>query len=354
MNNIIKVKNLRKVYRVPKKQNWIKSMFWPNYDKLCAVNDISFEINKGESVALLGPNGAGKTTTLKMLTGLMLPTSGEIKIMGFVPFERNFKFLHKIALVMGNKSGLSWDLSANQSFSLLKTIYGLTDRESDSSISNLADIMEVNDCLDRPIRKLSLGQRLKMELIAAIIHSPDILFLDEPTIGLDVVAKKNIRDFLKKVNKEQDSTIILTSHDMDDIENVCERVIVINHGAIMFDGSIEKLLNNYRDKKYITFIFKEPILEKKLKSYGKIIDRKILSYKFEIPAGDQSKVIAQITEKFPVDDIDITHVPLDEIMTDMFKTSPATGGTAAAGRTAAESSTTTSKSPTATFKPAAT
>ena len=319
MNKIIKVKNLKKIYKVQKKQNWLRSMFWPGFDNLCAVNDISFDINKGESVALLGPNGAGKTTTLKMLTGLMPPTSGDITIMGFIPFERNYKFLHKIALVMGNKNGLSWDLSANQSFLLLKTIYGLTDKESDNSISNLAEIMEVADCLDRPIRKLSLGQRLKMELIAAIIHSPEILFLDEPTIGLDVVAKKNIRDFLKKVNREQNSTIILTSHDMDDIEDVCERVIVINHGAIIFDGSIEKLLNNYRDKKYITFIFKEPVSEDSLKSYGKIIDKKTLSYKFEIPAADQSKLITRITENFSVDDIDITHVPLDEIMTDMFK-----------------------------------
>jgi ABC-2 type transport system ATP-binding protein len=318
METIIKVKNLSKIYKVPIKQGWAKAMFWPKYDKLRAVNDISFEIKKGESVALLGPNGAGKTTTLKMMTGLMLPTDGEIKIMGFTPFDRDFKFLHKIALVMGNKNGLSWDLSANQSFDLLKTIYGLTEKVSADSINNLAEILDVTNCLDRPIRKLSLGQRLKMELIAAIIHNPEILFLDEPTIGLDVVAKKNIRDFLKKLNKEQGSTIILTSHDMDDIENVCKRVIIINHGTIIFDDSIEKLLNNYRDKKYITFIFKEPVNEKMLGKYGKIIDSKVLSFKFEIPATDQTKLITEITEKFPVDDIDITHVPLDEIMTSMF------------------------------------
>ena len=318
MNKIIKVENLKKIYKVPVKQSWVKSMFWPSYDELCAVNNISFEIEKGESVALLGPNGAGKTTTLKMLTGLMHPTDGKIDIMGFVPFERDFKFLHKIALVMGNKNGLSWDLSANQSFSLLKTIYELDDKLNDS-VYKLAEILEVTNCLDRPIRKLSLGQRLKMELIAAIIHNPEILFLDEPTIGLDVVAKKNIRDFLKKINKEQEATIILTSHDMDDIEDVCRRVIIINHGTIIFDGSIEKLLNRYRDKKYITFVFKEPISGNKLEKFGKIIDKKILSYKFEIPSEDQSKLIAQITENFPVDDIDITHVPLDEIMTDMFK-----------------------------------
>ena len=200
-------------------------MFWPGFDNVAAVNEISLSIERGESVALLGPNGAGKTTTLKMLTGLMVPTSGKIDILGFSPFDRDFEFLHKIALVMGNKSGLSWDLSANQSFSLLKTIYNLSEEAVRISIGELSEILEVDKYLDRPVRKLSLGQRLKLELIAAMIHRPEILFLDEPTIGLDVVAKKNIRDFLKKTNKENSSTIILTSHDMDDIENVCERVI---------------------------------------------------------------------------------------------------------------------------------
>lgn len=317
MSKIITVKKLSKVYKINQKQNWFKSMFWPKYENLVAVNDVGFEINRGESVAFLGPNGAGKTTTLKMLTGLMMPTSGDINILGFTPFDRKYEFLHKIALVMGNKNGLSWDLSANQSFSLLKTIYGLGD--DNKSINELSEILEVSNCMDRQIRKLSLGQRLKMELIAAIMHKPEILFLDEPTIGLDVVAKKNIRDFLKKINKKQKTTILLTSHDMDDIENVCDRVIIINQGVKIFDGSIEKLLSKYRDKKYITFIFKEVVNHDKLAKLGKIIDKKILSYKFEVPAKDQSNLIAQITEQFPVDDIDITHVPLDEIMRDMFK-----------------------------------
>jgi len=319
MENIIKVENLTKIYKIPKKQNMWRSMFWPKYEKLVAVNNINFAINRGESVALLGPNGAGKTTTLKMLTGLMLPTEGSIDILGYTPFDRNFEFLHKIALVMGNKNGLSWDLSANQSFALLKTIYELSDDRIKHSVNSLAEILDVTNCLDRPIRKLSLGQRLKMELIAAIIHNPDILFLDEPTIGLDVVAKKNIRDFLKKLNTKNESTIILTSHDMDDIENVSDRVIIINYGKIIFDDSIEKLLSNYRDKKYITFIFKEPVREAELKDFGKIIDKKTLLCKFEIPAKEQTKLITKITEKFNVDDIDITHVPLDEIMTDMYK-----------------------------------
>ena len=319
MREMIEITNLKKIYKVPKRESWFRSMFWPSFNNIVAVDDISFKIRRGESVALLGPNGAGKTTTLKMLTGLMMPTSGNIEITGYVPFERDFKFLRKIALVMGNKSGLSWDLSANQSFSLLKTIYQLSDDQANKSINNLAEILEVENYLDRPIRKLSLGQRLKMELIAAMIHRPEILFLDEPTIGLDVVAKKNIRDFLKKINKTDEATIILTSHDMGDIENVCDRVLVINHGNMVYDGAIEKLLNKYRDKKYVTFIFKDVVDQKLLEKYGKIIDKKTLSYKFEVPAKNQSKIIAQITESFEVDDIDITHVPLDEIMTGMFK-----------------------------------
>lgn len=319
MKKIIIVENLKKVYKINKKQSLFRNMFWPKYEDLVAVNNINFGVDEGEKVALLGPNGAGKTTTLKMLTGLMKPTDGEIKVLGFNPFKRDFSFLHKIALVMGNKNGLSWDLTADQNFILLKNIYGLTDKEGNENINELAEILEITNCLDRQVRKLSLGQRLKMELIAAIMHKPEILFLDEPTIGLDVVAKRNIRDFLKKNNKTKNSTIMLTSHDMDDIENICDRVIIINVGSIIFDGSIESLMNKYRDKKYINFIFKEHISENMFDGMGKIIDKKLLSYKFEVPAAEQTKLIAQISDKFPVDDIDITHVPLDEIMADMFK-----------------------------------
>jgi len=241
MKNIIKVKKLTKAYQIPIKQGVLKSIFFSNNRELIAVDKIDFKVKQGESVALLGPNGAGKTTTLKMLTGLLYPTSGEIEVLGFTPTDRKREFLRQIALVMGNKSGLSWDLSAMQSFNLFKTIYQIPENILKNRLDEMTELLDIKDQLDTPIRKLSLGQRLKMELIGAILHRPKLLFLDEPTIGLDVVSKRKIRGFLRHLHKEEQTTIILTSHEMADIESVCDRAIIINHGQIVFDNTLEKL-----------------------------------------------------------------------------------------------------------------
>jgi len=318
MEKIIEVKNLSKKFKVPVKQGFVRSIFIPKNKEIVAVDNISFTVERGEAVAFLGPNGAGKTTTLKMLTGLLYPTSGSVKVLETIPVERKYTFLRKIALVMGNKSGLSWDLSARQSFDLFESIYDLDHQEAMKTVGYLAEILEVSKSLDLPIRKLSLGQRLKMELIGAILHSPEIVFLDEPTLGLDVVAKRNIREFLRKTNKEKGTTIILTSHDMADIEKVCNRVIVINHGKIMFDDAIGKLTGRYRGRKYLTLIFTEEVAQEEVEKYGKVIDKKPLTYTIEVAGDEQAKVIAAVSENLPIDDIDITHVPLDEIMADMF------------------------------------
>jgi len=319
MEKVIEVKNISKIYKVPVKQNFVKSIFIPKNKEITAVNDISFTVEKGESVAFLGPNGAGKTTTLKMLTGLLYPSSGNVKVLGEIPVDRKYVFLKKIALVMGNKNGLSWDLSARQSFELFESIYDLKHEDAEKKIIELSKILDVEKHLDTPIRKLSLGQRLKMELIGALIHNPEIIFLDEPTLGLDVIAKRNIREFLRNANKEFKTTIILTSHDMTDIEKVCDRVIVINNGKIIFDDSIGKLTSKYRDRKYLTLVFKEEIPSHKIEKYGRIIDKKPLTYTLEVAGNNQAKVIAAVSEDLPIDDIDITHVPLDEIMADMFQ-----------------------------------
>ncbi len=319
MEKIIEVKNLTKKFKVPVKQGFVKSIFIPKNKEVVAVDNITFVVERGEAVAFLGPNGAGKTTTLKMLTGLLYPSEGQIKVMGFEPVKRNFGFLKKIALVMGNKSGLSWDLSARQSFDLFESIYGLKHETAVKTVEDLAELLEVTKSLDMPIRKLSLGQRLKMELIGAIMHKPEVVFLDEPTLGLDVVAKRNIREFLRNTNKDNGTTIILTSHDMADIEKVCDRVIVINKGKIIFDDAIGKLTGRYRDRKYLTLVFKEEVDEEEVAKYGKIVDKKPLTFTIEVAGEDQAKVIAAVGEKLPIEDIDITHVPLDEIMADMFK-----------------------------------
>ncbi len=319
MEKIIEVKNLTKIYEVPIKQSFWKSIFWTKNKPLVAVDKISFEIKEGESVALLGPNGAGKTTTLKMLSGLLYPSSGEVKVLGFIPTERDRKFLKQIALVMGNKNSLSWDLSSRQSFELFKTIYEVTEEDFKKRLKELTELLDATEFLDTPVRKLSLGQRLKMELVGAILHRPKLLFLDEPTIGLDVVSKRKIRNFLRYLHKEEKTTIILTSHEMADIEMVSDRVVVINSGQIVFDDSLEELLHNYADKKYLTVTFDSPVAKEKLKSLGKIISKKELSVTLEISKKMQGKVMAELTEKYEVDDIDVRSVPLDEIMEDLFE-----------------------------------
>ncbi len=320
MENIIKVKNLTKIYQVPTKQSFWRSVFFAKNMPLVAVDKISFSIEEGESVALLGPNGAGKTTTLKMLTGLLYPSDGDIKVLGFTPTDRKREYLKQIALVMGNKSGLSWDLSARQSFNLFKTIYQITEEDFENRLVELTKLLDAEKQLDTPIRKLSLGQRLKMELIGAILHRPKLLFLDEPTIGLDVVSKRRIRNFLRYLHDKEKTTIILTSHEMADIEMVSDRVMVINQGKIVFDDSLEKLLHKYQDKKYLTVTFYKPVKRVKLEKLGEVISSKELSHTLEIPKANQGKVMAYLTDNFEVDDIDVRSIPLDEIIEDLFNT----------------------------------
>ncbi len=318
MEKIIEVKDLTKIYQIPVKQSFWKSVFFAKNKPLVAVDKINFSIEEGESVALLGPNGAGKTTTLKMLSGLLHPSNGEIQVLGLEPTKRDRKFLMQIALVMGNKSGMSWDLSARQSFGLFKSIYRISDKDFDKRLEELLEMLDAKEFLETPIRKLSLGQRMKMELIGAILHRPKLLFLDEPTIGLDVVSKRKIRNFLRYLHKEEKTTIILTSHEMADIEIVSDRVMVINSGEVAFDDSLEKLMHNYQDKKYLTVSFFNHVPISEIKKIGKIVSNKELSVTMEISKKNQGKVMAELSEKYEIDDIDVRSVPLDEIMEDLF------------------------------------
>ena len=253
-----------------------------------------------------------------MLTGLLYPSNGQINVLGFKPTERKREFLKQIALVMGNKNSLSWDLPARQSFELFKEIYDIKDVDFKNRLTELSELLEVSDFLETPVRKLSLGQRLKMELIGAILHKPKLLFLDEPTIGLDVVSKRKIRNFLREINRKERTTIILTSHEMADIEMVSDRVMVINGGRKVFDDSLEKLLHNYKDKKYLTVTFEKPVKRVDLEKLGKVLSKKELVATLEIDKKNQGKVMTTLTEKYEVDDIDVRSVPLDEIVEDLF------------------------------------
>ena len=250
--------NLRKVYSVQKKRTGlsgsIKDLFAPIKEEKVAVKDVSFVIDEGELVGFIGPNGAGKTTTLKMLSGLLYPTSGEVRVIGHDPWKRDYDFLRQISLVMGQKNQLWWDLPAIESFNLAKDIYGIRDSVYKKTLNKLVEMLEIGDILNVQVRKLSLGQRMKAELVAALIHSPKILFLDEPTIGLDVVMQQSMRNFLKEYNQNSEGSIILTSHYMDDVKELCKRVIIIDQGSILYDGLLSDVIAKFSQHKIIEVI----------------------------------------------------------------------------------------------------
>ncbi len=257
MHTII-AQNLRKVYNVQKKRpglaGSLKDLFAPIQEDKIAVKDVSFVIDEGELVGFIGPNGAGKTTTLKMLSGLLYPTGGSVRVMGSDPWKREYSFLKGISLVMGQKNQLWWDLPAIESFNLAKDIYGIKDSVYKKTLNNLVEMLDIGDVLNVQVRKLSLGQRMKAELVAALIHSPKILFLDEPTIGLDVVMQQSMRSFLKQYNQGSDGSIILTSHYMDDVKELCKRVIIIDQGSILYDGLLSDVITKFSKHKIIEVI----------------------------------------------------------------------------------------------------
>lgn len=317
---VIQVKNLSKIFKIRKGGNSLFRIFSSEHKELRAVNDVSFSIEKGESVALLGPNGAGKTTTMKMLTGLVHPTSGDVKVLGFTPFDRNPEFLKRIGLVMGNKSGLDWDLTPRQSFQLFQRIYEIPKEVFDKRVAMLTSLLNTENFMDTQVRKLSLGERLKMEIAGSLLHTPEVLFLDEPTIGLDIISKQKVRDFLRTIQKETNVTLLLTSHDMDDIERVCDRVIVINHGKKVYDNSIVNLTNKYKRDRYVKVIFKKMPDSLDVPN-AKIIEtgEDVVSYK--ITHKNLPEFLAYVTKEFDIVDIDILSVPLEEIISDIFQRS---------------------------------
>ncbi len=314
---IIRVKNLSKHFKLRTNKNILTGIWRPEYKTVAAVKDISFEITKGESVAFLGPNGAGKTTSTKMMTGLLYPTTGTIEILGHAPFDRKPQFLRKIGLVMGNKAGLNWDLTARQSFWLLQNIYEIEESMHAARVMELASMLKVENKLDQQVRRLSLGERMKLELIGAILHDPEVLFLDEPTIGLDVDAKRTVRKFLRKVQKEYGTTIILTSHDMDDIEEVSDRVLVINDGVIAYDNDLKKLVKTYSRHRYVRVLFKQPPSDAELEKLGTLTqqDSGVL---LRVETKKAPAAIAELTTKYEVEDIHIESTPLETIIADIF------------------------------------
>ena len=319
----IKAENLTRTFKAHIRQEGVlaslKGLFKRQYRLIDAVKTVSFEIEQGELVGFIGPNGAGKTTTLKMLSGLLHPTAGTAKVLGFTPSDRKSQFLRQISLVMGQKNQLFWDLPAIETFRMNKEIYDVNAKRYKEVVGELAELLDVKDEIYQQVRRLSLGQRMKCELIASLVHTPKILFLDEPTIGLDVVTQKKLRDFIKEYNQKYNATIILTSHYMGDIEELCERVIIIDKGELGYDGQLDELVKSYAPNKVIKLIFLKKIKEDDVKKYGRIISFDPLEVILEVPRNATKEIASRVLRELPVDDLDIAEVPIEDIIRQVFE-----------------------------------
>lgn len=308
MEPIIEVKNIKKYYKVAKREKGlkatIKNLFHRKYEIKKAVNDISFSIKKGEIVGFIGPNGAGKSTTIKMLSGILYPDEGEIKINGFIPYKQRKQYVKNIGVVFGQKSQLNWDLPLIESFELMKYIYKIPEKVYEANLSKFTELLEMKDFIHQPVRQLSLGQRMRGDIVAALLHSPKIVFFDEPTIGLDVVAKEKIRDFVKYMNETEQTTIIFTTHDMQDIEKVCDRLIIIDTGKKIYDGSIAEIKSKYTNSKTIEIWLENG--KKEVKT-------------FDVNQTPMNEVMEELFSKYHIKDISICEPEIDGIVRDIYE-----------------------------------
>lgn len=319
----IKLSNLKKYFKVYKKEpglkGSIKSLWHRKYETVKAVDGISFEIKQGEIVGFIGQNGAGKTTTLKVLSGLLYPTDGQVSVLGFTPWDRKPEFQKQFALVMGQKNQLWWDLPAIETFELNKAIYEIDDHQYQKTLSALVELLDIGDILKIQVRKLSLGQRMKCELVASLLHQPKVLFLDEPTIGLDVVMQKVMRDFIKDYNQEFKATIILTSHYMDDVKELCKRTIIIDHGRKIFDGKLQHIINRYARNKILSLTFSELVTKKNLLKYGQVSQFDFPQATLVVPREKATHIASKLLNKLPVEDLNIEEVPIEAIIREVFQ-----------------------------------
>ncbi len=318
----IRVSHLTKQYTVYKKEpgflGSVRSLFRRTYETVNAVSDISFAIGEGELVGFIGPNGAGKTTTLKCLSGLLYPTSGSIEVMGYTPFERKTGYLKEIALVMGQKNQLWWDLPAQETFLLNKEIYEIPDDRYRKTLGQLVELLDVSALLSVQVRKLSLGERMKMELIAALIHTPKVLYLDEPTIGLDVLMQKQVRDFVKNYNSLNKSTILLTSHYMEDVRQLARRVIVIDHGTILYDGQLDRLVSRFAPHKLLSVVLESPVTKEALEEVGEVVEYEYPKATIRVKRQKTKAAASQLLKSLPVDDLNIEEPDIEDVIRDVF------------------------------------
>jgi len=323
MDKAIVVDKLVKKFEVTQKQKGISGAFSsllnPQKKVVDALKGVTFTLKPGELVGFIGPNGAGKTTTLKILSGLLYPTDGYVSVLGYVPWERDHKYLKKISLVLGQKNQLWWDLPAIDSMELNKVIYEIPDKEYKKRIEELTELLEVEDILSTQVRRLSLGQRMRLELMASLLHSPKILFLDEPSIGLDVIAQQKVRDFIKQYGKKTETTILLTSHNMEDIADLCKRVIVVDKGGIVFDGEIGDLKVGFVKNKLIKVTFSKEFDFKKLDEIGVVKQIDFPKVVLTVPHQAAAIAASELLQKFPVADLTIEEEHLETVIRRVFK-----------------------------------
>lgn len=321
--SFINVDCISKTFKVAKRNSGLKaalkSFFKREYTYIDAVKNVSFSIEKGEIVGYIGPNGAGKSTTIKMLSGILLPTAGNIRVNGLDPFKDRKNYVSNIGVVFGQRSQLSWDIPAEDTFDLLKDIYDLSDKEYQKTKAELVNLLNIQEVMKQPVRSLSLGQRMRCEIAASLLHKPKILFLDEPTIGLDAESKKIVRDFIKKLNKNHKTTVILTTHDMTDIEALAKRIILIGKGELLYDGTLSNLKKKYGSYKEVLVSTNEKIdnirlkgiikKSKNINGYSFIIDSNVLSL---------SKLLNNLSLKYVINDIDIKNESIDDVILKLY------------------------------------
>jgi len=316
----VHVSGLKKYYEVSEREPGlaaaVRNLVNRKTRSIKAVDGVSFDVAQGEVVGFLGPNGAGKTTTLKMLAGLLYPTGGELSVLGYLPQKRESKFLEKITLVMGNRNQLIWDIPALDSFELNRAIYGLATAEFKKTRDDLISLLDLGKLVNKPVRNLSLGERMKAEFVGALLHQPKVLYLDEPTIGLDVTAQKRLREFIAEYNRRYGATVLLTSHYMADVEALCKRVVVIHHGQILYDGGLTGLVERFSAYKTIGLTLDNPDFD--LTSYGEVMERDGAHVTLRVSKAETSKVTARLLNDLSVDDLTVEDPPIEDVIARVF------------------------------------
>ncbi len=316
----VRVRELRKLYSVHEREAGalaaIKSLVRRQMREVTAVGGLTFDVAPGEIIGFLGPNGAGKTTTLKMLSGLLYPTSGEITVFGHTPSRRERAFLRRITLVMGNRNQLGWDIPALDSFELNRVIYRIPHEQYKRTLDELIELLDLDPLIRKPVRNLSLGERMKCEVAAALLHQPQILFLDEPTIGLDVTMQRRIRAFIGEYNRRHGATVLLTSHYMADVEALCKRVVVIHHGQLLFDGDLSALIGRFSPHKTVIIELTDETVA--LEGYGEVVSREEGRATLRIPKAETAAVTARLLADLPISDLTVEDPPIEEVIEQVF------------------------------------